>query len=244
MGVETAAHHIPYVTRQDAQLMFIDTPFGQLKYTLQLPKGWSEEKPYPVIILMHGAGTRGTDLSNIKGNPFFHITGQLAEFPFVVAAPLCEAEKTWFDYFETLREFTQFISQESYADPERIYLMGASMGGYAVWQMAMSDPQRYAAIVPICGGGMYWNASRLASLPVWAFHGDSDTVVYTEESRKMVEKIQKAGGDARLTIYENCGHNAWTDTYGDPEVFRWLLSHKRTDAKAGSADFTDSKIYG
>ena len=224
--------------------MFVDKQFGQLKYTVQLPKGWSEEKPYPVIILMHGAGTRGADLNNIKDNPFFHITGQWTEFPCVVAAPLCEAEKTWFDYFETLREFTQFISQESYADPERIYLMGASMGGYAVWQMAMSDPQRYAAIVPICGGGMYWNASRFVSLPVWAFHGDSDTVVYTEESRKMVEKIQKAGGDAKLTIYENCGHNAWTDTYGDPEVFRWLLRHKRTDAKAGSADFTDSKIYG
>ena len=223
--------------------MFIEKTFQGMKYLLQFPEGASDEKAHPVLILMHGAGTRGEDLGNLKENPFFAITKNHKAFPFVVAAPLCNKD-TWFDLFETVNAFAVHISKQSFAEPQRIYLMGASMGGYAVWQMAMSNPGLYAAAVPICGGGMYWNAPRLASLPIWAFHGDKDTVVRTEESQKMVSQVNAAGGNAKLTVYENCGHDAWSETYGNIEVFQWLLGHKRTGISTDGPGFQDSNIYG
>jgi len=110
--------------------------------------------------------------------------------------------------------------------------------------LAMNMPSAFAAIIPICGGGMYWNAQRLTGTPIWAFHGDSDKVVYTEESVKMVEKVNAAGGSAMLTIYENTGHDSWTETYSDYKVFSWLLKHKNTYTEQSGNRFNNSKVYG
>jgi len=126
---------------------------------------------------------------------------------------------------------------------DRVYLMGFSMGGYGTWQLAMSIPNMVAAIVPICGGGMYWNAGRLMNVPVWAFHGKEDALVYVEESEKMVRAVNKNGGKAKLTIYPECGHDSWSETYKNPEVFEWLLSKTNKTGEL-KQNFKDSKLYG
>ena len=118
------------------------------------------------------------------------------------------------------------------------------MGGYATWQMAMSLPEYFAAIVPICGGGMYWNAGRLVHVPIWAFHGKLDPTVLVEESEKMVDAVNKRGGNAKLTVYPENGHDAWSDTYGNPEVFAWLLRHRNQNAPTPEKEYTDPKLYG
>ena len=144
--------------------------------------------------------------------------------------------------FTELIEFAEYIASEDFADKRRIYCMGASMGGYGTWQLAMSRPQLFAAIVPICGGGMYWNAARLKNVAVWAFHGDSDPEVNVAESRKMTDAVNRNGGTARLTVYNGCGHDAWSETYANRDVFTWLLSHTKaeTDSKSSAATSTDS----
>ena len=124
---------------------------------------------------------------------------------FIAVAPQCYAD-SWFDIFEQLHEWIFRIINRPYIDRQRCYLMGASMGGYAVWQEEMSHPELYAAVVPICSGGMYWNAVRLKDIKVRAFHGCDDRVVYPDESKKMVGAAQKYGCDAKLTIYEG---DAW-----------------------------------
>jgi predicted peptidase len=105
------------------------------------------------------------------------------------------------------------------------------MGGYAAWQMGMSLPHIFAAMVPICGGGMYWNASRLKNVPIWAFNGADDTIVYPEESAKMVEAVNSCGGNAMLTLYEGVAHPVWLDVYSNPEVYEWLLAQKKGNSK-------------
>ena len=146
--------------------------------------------------------------------------------------------------FERLKSFVNKIIDEPFCDKNRVYLMGASMGGYATWLLAMSMPEIFAAIVPICGGGLYWNAERLVNVPIWAFHGAKDDTVFCEESEKMVEAVNKCGGKAKLTIYPENGHNAWSDTYSNPEVFSWLLSHTNHNTKEIADKYNDSKIYG
>ena len=118
------------------------------------------------------------------------------------------------------------------------------MGGYTVWQLGMSMPEVFAAMVPICGGGMYWNAGRLANVPVWAFHGAKDPTVFVEESKKMVDAVNACGGNARLTIYPENGHDSWTDTLTNPEVFKWLLEQENKNEIELVDKYTDPKIYG
>ena len=105
---------------------------------------------------------------------------------------------------------------------------GLGIGGYGTWALACRYPERFAAIAPICGGGIpYLAGKNLKNTPVWAFHGAKDTLVVPAESQRMVEAIQQAGGDATLTIYPNAGHDAWTETYNNPKLYDWFLSHRR-----------------
>lgn len=142
--------------------------------------------------------------------------------------------------FTELIDFCKYIADSEFVDSNHFY----GMGGYGIWQLAMSCPECLAAIVPICGGGMYWNAARLKNVPIWAFHGDSDPVVDKTESVKIVEAVKACGGSAKLKIYENCGHDAWSETYGNTEVYAWLLKNCKTEYADANRKFNNSKIYG
>ncbi|MBQ6875574.1 MAG: prolyl oligopeptidase family serine peptidase [Lachnospiraceae bacterium] len=217
--------------------------FENVRYVTNFPEEYSGKEKYPVILFLHGAGSRGNDIKKILNNPYFKIIREHERFPFISVAPQC-SENTWFDMFETLKRFVLNIAGEEYADENKIYLMGVSMGGYATWQLAMSMPEYFAAIVPICGGGMYWNAERLINVPIWAFHGQKDVTVHLEESKKMVDAVNRYGGNAMLTIYSEAGHDAWSDTYRNMEVFEWMLSQTNTNDIQIQNIYDDSTVYG
>jgi predicted peptidase len=112
-------------------------------------------------------------------------------------------------------------------DPDRVYLTGLSMGGYGTWSLAMAYPEIFAAIAPICGGGMTEWLFMLKDMPVWAFHGAEDPAVPLERGQRMVDALRAAGGDVRFTVYPGCGHDSWTQTYENPQLYEWFLQHKR-----------------
>ena len=218
--------------------------FEGMEYLIRYPESYKSGDKCPVILFLHGAGSRTADINVLVNNPFHTLTEQHKNFPFITVAPHCVGENTWFDYFERLKNFVRHIALSDFTDPERLYCMGTSMGGYGTWQLAMSMPEYFAAIVPICGGGMYWNSHRLVNIPVWAFHGKKDTVVCPEESEKLVERINLCGGSAKLTFYPERDHDAWTDTYSNPEVFKWLLEHKNENVKELVNIYNNSKDFG
>ena len=217
---------------------------GGLQYILRYPKDFSPDKRYPVILYLHGSGSRGKGPKEFMKTDAFTLTAKHDNFPFLYVAPMCPPDTTWFDDIPTLKALTEQIRRLPYADADRFYGMGASMGAYGIWQLAMHIPETFAAILPICGGGMYWNAKRLVNVPVWAFHGGKDKTVLTEESQKMVDAVNKHGGSAKLTIYPNNTHNAWTDTYSDPEVFAWLLQHTNKNDRDTADVYTDAVKFG
>ena len=238
--------HTVFLSHNKGDLQAMDMQefnFGKFKYVIRYPDGFSRGKQYPVILFLHGAGTRGDDINVLKNGLFFTLTGKHREFPFITVAPLC-GENTWFDLWESLKDFVREITKFPFADRDRIYLLGTSMGGYAAWQLAMSMPEYFAAVVPVCGGGMYWNAGRLKDVPIWAFHGGKDHVVHVEESVKMVDAVNRNGGKAKLTVYPDNDHDAWSETYSNPEVFSWLLQHRNATTKAFSDGYHDPEIYG
>ena len=195
---------------------------GGLNYLRFEPTGFSEDKKYPIIIHFHGAGSRGDNVEILNNQSIMSYANNTENFPFVMFLPQCSAN-TWFDIFEQLRTFVKTVVELPYVDKENVYLSGVSMGGYASWQMLMSEPDIFRKAVICCGGGMYWNAARI-KIPVWAFHGTDDRTVFFEESQKMVNAVNHSGGNAKLTEYKGIGHNCWEKTYSNPEIYKWLIA--------------------
>ena len=129
----------------------------------------------------------------------------------------------WCSYIESLNLFLDHILATLPVDPKRVYLTGLSNGGTGTYLWGQTSPQRFAALLPVCGAGIVWQTYKLASTPLWAFHGDQDTAISFEESVRMVEGINARGGSAKLTVYPGVGHNCWVHVYDDPEVMAWML---------------------
>ena len=202
---------------------------------------------WPAILFLHGAGERGSRVEDVarQGIPkLVHGTAELSPIEraagmeiaarFVVVAPQCPAFEIWNEP-DLLRLLDDVIAAHA-IDPTHLYLTGMSMGGFGAWTLGLRHPRRFAALVPICGGGritditaaLVANEAALRSLGVWAFHGANDRVVPLEESERMVDELRRVGiAGAKLTVYPNAEHDSWSQTYSNPELYRWLLEHKR-----------------
>ena len=200
-----------------------------LDCVVDYPKDYNKDKKYPVIIFLHGAGTRDTDINALSQGAFFKNAQEFSDNSVILIAPFCSGQNTWFDLLETLKRCVINIYNQPHTDKTRFYLTGNSMGGYGTWQLAMSMPELFSAIVPICGGGMYWNAERLKNVPIWAFHGEKDPIVLVRESEVLVNAVNRFGGKAKLTIYPDLEHDCWTATYNNKEVFSWMLSNSKSE---------------
>ena len=199
-----------------------------LNYICHCPD--SAEK-LPLVINIHGAGGRGDDLSLIENGVSLVNAVKFVGDKAVIVAPQCHA-KYWFDLFEVLTEFIDEMRHLDGVDIDRVYITGGSMGGYTTWQMCLSHPDWFAAAVPVCGGGMYWAAAGLKNLPIWATHGALDSTVLPEETIHMVKQVNLNGGNAKITIFADAKHDAWTPTYTDPEIWKWMFSQKRNSTEA------------
>ena len=200
------------------------------KYLLFLPEGYGKNKQaWPVILFLHGAGERGDDLEKVKKHGPPKLVEEGKDLPFIVVSPQCPEGDWWTNKVETLINLLDDIVARYDVDTERIYLTGLSMGGYGTWMLGSVYPKRFAAMVPICGGGGRFMVRRLQDVPIWAFHGAKDRTVPLKESEEMVNAIKSRGGDAKLTVYPDAGHDSWTATYDNQELYDWLLEHRRSD---------------
>ena len=222
-GSALAAAAEPSTGQRPAQL---DTQIAlQMNYLLYLPADYEKQDSWPLLLFLHGAGERGSDLDKVKIHGPPKLIEQGKSFPFIVVSPQGRAGVWW--QATELTALLDDIEKNYKVDKDRIYVTGLSMGGFGTWSLAAFTPHRFAAIAPICGGGeLYWT-KRLPHLPVWAFHGGKDKGVLPARSQVMVDALNKIGCNAKLTIYPEAGHNAWTETYADPKFYQWLLEQKR-----------------
>ncbi len=203
-----------------------------LRYLLYRPRGDAPAAGWPLVLFLHGSGERGDDLARILRHGPPRLVEEGSEFPFLLASPQCPQGTVWHRLLPALERALDAVSSEERVDPERVYLTGLSMGGYGCWHLAARRPERYAALVPICGGGLASHgfparARVLRELAVWAFHGELDEGVRPEETIRLVEELRACGGRATLTVYPGVGHDSWTQTYENPELYRWLLAQRR-----------------
>lgn len=212
-----------------------DTEYA-LEYLLYLPQEYDSKRDegFPLVLFLHGAGERGDDLAKVKthGPPKLIESGK--HFPFVLISPQCPKDQTW--DASALSSLLDEITTNYNVDVDRVYLTGLSMGGYGTWDLGLSEPERFAALAPICGGGNLLDVllvpeSRkeiFGKLPVRVYHGAKDPVVPLSESERMVAGMKHHGAsDIELTIYPEASHDSWTQTYEDPKFFEWMLEQKR-----------------
>ena len=198
-----------------------------------------------MIIFLHGVSERGSNVGDVARQGLPRLISAATDLTpaesevardiagsFVVVAPQCAQYEVW-NEDEVLRLLEE-VTGKVHVDPARVYLTGLSMGGFGVWSIGLRHPQRFAAIVPVCGGGriadvaaaVKHHPAALRRMGVWAFHGARDRVVPIEESERMVDGLRRAGvADVKVTIYAEGEHDAWTATYANPELYRWLLHH-------------------
>jgi predicted peptidase len=222
-----------------------------LPYRLMRPPAdpSNPDQRFPLVVFLHGAGERGNDnQAQLK-----HVLKEFArddrrrDYPCFVLAPQCPQDDRWIEVdwdapaghgtwpeqpsavMAALLEMVEDLSGRLPIDLDRVYLTGLSMGGYGTWYAAAHEPTRWAAAIPVCGGGDPSRVAPLAKLPLWALHGAEDSVVVPQRSREMIAAIQTLGGKPGYTEYPGVGHDSWVPAYADDQLFRWLFAQRRSE---------------
>ena len=214
-----------------------------------IPKDWSADRLWPVVIYLHGSQERGTD----PAQPTQHGLGPVVwrsdgSFPAIVIFPQAAPHTLWGmpDNNTQVLAMLDEVMTRYRGDSARVYLTGNSLGGFGTWFMGALYPERFAALVPICGGvrgkapspdapfasipedqRVAEVAKRIGKVPVWAFHGAKDAKVPVRFSRELEAAMKSAGGDVRYTEYPDLGHLSWDTAYADPELWKWLFAQHR-----------------
>jgi predicted peptidase len=207
-----------------------DADGKEVKYVLFVPHDYKGDTPYPVILFLHGAGeTKGGQKMPVEVGIGPAIKKHEKSFKFITIIPQAQT-RGWGANSENGKRAMEMLAEvekDYKVDPKRIYLTGLSMGGYGTWSLAAAHPDKWAAIVPICGGGNTKDAEKIKDIPCWCFHGDDDQAVRVQLSRDMIEALKKAGGTPKYTEYPGVGHNSWDKAYGTKEMFDWLGEQHR-----------------
>jgi predicted peptidase len=207
-----------------AQLEAVETELlrtQKINYLLYTPTG--NQAPYPLVVFLHGGGEGGDDIELVKKHGLPKLIAQGRDFPFYVFAPQNpHINGLWDD--RMVNELVDELVRTLPIDTTRIYLAGLSRGGYGVWQLAINNPHKYAAMISICAANIPVNyIKNVSSLPVWFFHGEKDVVIPVQQTIEAYEIMKALKPETRLTIYPEANHDSWTQTFENDEVYHWLL---------------------
>lgn len=229
---------------------YMDEEGDTLNYQIAFPD-FSGSQTYPLVIFLHGGGERGNDnVAQLKWGVQNFVTDEaMKTYKAIVLAPQVPDKEgaRWSNFEGSFRETgdplqlgdepakplkmtMEVVDQliENFAvDTDRIYITGMSMGGFGTWDAIARWPDRFAAAIPVCGGGAPSTAGNIAHIPIWATHGADDPTVPAEMSRQMIHAIQEAGGRPGYTEYPEVGHFSWLQTYDDEYMMAWLFSQRK-----------------
>ena len=200
----------------------------------------------PMVIFLHGAGERGNDnCMQLKHCIRFFLDDTISsQYPFLLMVPQCPNEKRWVNTDWSLPEHTMdsvptaelqgvrnvldSLIDCGVVDSTRVYICGISMGGFGTWDALQRWPEKFAAAIPICGGGDPAYADRMKDVPVYIFHGLLDEIVMPSRSIQMYDVLQKAGNkEAVLVTYPEIGHGCWDEAFSTAGLFGWMFEKKR-----------------
>ncbi|GAB2567630.1 carboxylesterase family protein [Gracilibacillus alcaliphilus] len=220
----------------------------ELPYLFHAPKQAGHETAgWPLVLFLHGAGERGTDLTKVTDHGFAMKMTEpdYQEAPFIFVAPQCAEDSYWTEELQIVSDLLEEIMVSYPVDERRIYLTGLSMGAIGSWHLALKYPNRFAAMVPVCGSitlpahrleefpqilakdDIWKQLHVLKDLPIWAFHGEADDVVPVDETAEIIDFLKQFNDHVQLTIYPEVGHDSWVPAFEDPRLYAWLFKQGR-----------------
>jgi predicted peptidase len=247
-----AQFHVPanvirrYESRTANALLERNGQSVSLVYRFLPPNSTTAARAVPLVIYLHGGGECGSDnVRQLQGLPTLLCDETMCQsHPCAVLVPQCPQPGDWSqrldddtDLLDAVARIIDEVLADQRIDPNRIYLTGQSMGGFGSWELALRAPERFAAVVPVCGGGDAGRASRLVHVPVWAVHGSDDDLIPVSESQEMISALKSAGGTPRYLELPGVGHNCWSAIYRhDSEILAWMFQQARQTARASAAE--------
>lgn len=223
---------VPWTRTGFIQRIYEDAEEIEWKHTLFVPADYKDDRPYPLLVYLHGYGARGIDGAKpTTDGPGPFIQEREKTFDMLVLFPQSETGSWQADTADAQRAMAilEEVIRDYAVDRQRIYLSGTSAGGFGTWSLAARYPRKWAAIVPICGGGDPPSAETIKHIPCWCFHGAGDNVIDVGQSRRMIEALQTAGASPRYTEYPDLGHGCWGRVYATPELWDWLRRQRLGD---------------
>ena len=210
----------------------------RVNYLLYAPAayGRNPQRRWPLIVFLHGSGEKGDNPELLDAQPLPKTLAATTMFPALVFSPQLPPRLAWWsDLIEPVDALVQQLETRYAVDRRRIYLTGLSLGGFGTWWYGLHHPNRFAALVPIAGGYIQGSSSVppdicvLRSMPIWAFHGALDTIVYPYQSETLVKALRACGSKVvRLTLYPGVDHfGSWPRAYADPALWKWLFAQRR-----------------
>jgi predicted esterase len=209
-----------------------------LPYLVHVPDG-NEAMKRPAIFLLHGSGGRSVSMESLARNAVITYAKAHQDFPFAVVVPHCSGANDQGWQVPLLDDLYDEVVAKYQIDPDRVYVMGESMGGFGTLSWVAAHPDRFAAVVPVCGAGNPREVGQYREVPAWVFHGAKDPAVPIRKSYEMVEALRQIHGRVRFTIYPDGGHVIWDDVYSAPELYAWMLRQAR-----GRPEEPPSKVPG
>ncbi len=223
-----------------------------LRYRMLLPKNFSKDKLYPVVLFLHGSGERGNDnqLQLVHGSKLFLNQMNRDAFPAIVIFPQCKKNSYWSNAIVNrntkpieldfpldapptkplslvMQLMEDFISKP-FVNKDKIYVGGLSMGGMGTFEILYRQPDMFAAAFTICGGGNPEGVKVYAKkTELWVFHGANDDVVSPQLSVNMVNAYLNAGGKPNFSLYADDDHNSWDSAFAEPQLLTWLFSKSK-----------------
>jgi predicted peptidase len=194
-----------------------------------LPGGYEHgAERYPLLLFLHGSAERGNDLALVRRHgPPKLVLGAFRPLyldPFIVVSPQCPVGEGWSE--EALAAVLNEACAAWRVDETRIYLTGLSLGGFGAWRLALAQPERFAAVAPICGRSALGEVARLEKVPIWIFHSAADRAVPVAESDQMFEALARCNADVTYTRYRSLSHvETWEAVYDQPMLYEWFLQH-------------------
>ncbi len=201
-----------------------------MPYLVVLPSEYGKQPgPWPVILYLHGAGERGTDIAMVRRVAAVQEALHRPDYPFILLAPqVTDTDQAWVNIptRTAVMRLLDDVVNKYHGDPQRVYLTGISMGGWAAWNFAKDFPGRFAAIAPLCGDANVEWAAQLVTTPIWAFHGTNDSVVPEINTERMIEALQKLGADPKFTPVIGGDHDIAHAVYSRDDLYAWFLAQR------------------
>ena len=212
------------------------TPKEQMKYLFFKPKNFQPAKSYPLVLSLHGGAPRRNfeDLLEPYLPGLAYGLGRLVSddtqdtHPCFVVAPWSKGRDWDKENLRLVMELLDALQKEFQIDSKRVYVTGQSMGGWGAWSIITQHPERFAAAIPICGGGEPGDAAKAKDIPIWAFHGSKDGVVPVQYTRQMIAALRKAGATPRYWEYKDADHAHTAErAYCEPDLVSWLFAQSK-----------------